>query len=242
VITITQTTSMELTGGLAVSGFGLPASPGGGAGQFAAAVLEGDSAGQAICNVGDGAILAKTGEEANGASGARFSRFFDPVAGRVGDRGILAAFEGVLAGVKGPARFGIWRSEPGDAQEAQLLTRGGTATPELADGVFQAFDSLALLDGRGPIFVAKYVLQTAGVPPRTARGLWAEGSDGALLGIFHEGDLIAGRPLKTFQILQRVAGSESQRRAWAEGDETPSLIFRAIFAHGAEAIVTATVP
>jgi hypothetical protein len=43
-------------------------------------------------------------------------------------------------------------------------------------------------------------------------------------------------------LLEDVPRSDSQRRAWADGDATPRLIYLAHFTDGMEAILTAAVP
>jgi hypothetical protein len=60
--------------------------------------------------------------------------------------------------------------------------------------------------------------------------------------ILREGDPVAGKTLHRFDLLEDVPRSDSQRRAWADGDATPRLIYLAHFTDGTEAILTAAVP
>jgi uncharacterized repeat protein (TIGR03803 family) len=250
VITMTQATFMNLASGDAAASFGLPSSPGGGAGQVAALTLDNEEGTQAIYDFGGGGIMARTGEEADGADGARFQRFLSPVSGRVGGGDVGMAFGGVLSGETGASRLGIWTCDAGNTKGAtgaetarsRLVVRGNASTPGIPGGVFHAFSSLTVMDGRGPALVARYMLRTPGGPARIGRGVWATDANGTLHAIFHQGDSIAGRTLRNFRFLEAVPGSVGQRRAWAEGDDTPSLIFRAVFKDGSEGVVAVAVP
>jgi hypothetical protein len=67
-------------------------------------------------------------------------------------------------------------------------------------------------------------------------------SEGALRLLLREGDQVNGKTLRAFTILSAVRGSAGQRRAWAADDGQPSLIYRASFTDGTEAIITVAVP
>lgn len=67
-------------------------------------------------------------------------------------------------------------------------------------------------------------------------------SQGRLQLILREGDKPGGMPLKKITLLGGVPGSPGQLRAWAMGDPSGRLIYRASFSDGSQVIETATVP
>jgi hypothetical protein len=60
--------------------------------------------------------------------------------------------------------------------------------------------------------------------------------------VFREGDIVAGKVLRTFSILGVVPGSPGQRRAWREGTPVPVIAWRATFTDGSTAILTTALP
>ena len=60
--------------------------------------------------------------------------------------------------------------------------------------------------------------------------------------VLRGGDIVNGKELRAFDILGTVRGSAGQQRAWAQGDETPTLIYRAHFVDGTQSVVTIALP
>jgi hypothetical protein len=60
--------------------------------------------------------------------------------------------------------------------------------------------------------------------------------------VLRNGDIIAGKSLRNFTILDRVHLSPGQGRAWAANDETPTVILRAKFEDNIDGILSISLP
>ena len=107
---------------------------------------------------------------------------------------------------------------------------------------FASFETLSIVEGRGPVFVARVDSVPTGHTAQPVRGCWAQTWDGSLQLLLAEGSVINGKTLRSFTLLDLVPGSYGQRRAWASGDGTPTLIYRATWTDGSEGIVTCSIP
>ena len=152
------------------------------------------------------------------------------------------AFEAALAGVKAAEDIGLWQSVGEESPFLQLIAREGGEPPGVPRTKFAAFESLSVLQGRGAVFTARLASGTNRVDANNNQGCWAIASAGSLQLVFREGERINGKTLRSFILLGAVPGSHGQRRAWAAADPTPSLIYRAFYDDGSDAIVTAAVP
>jgi hypothetical protein len=134
---------------------------------------------------------------------------------------------------------GLWVYRNG---ALELLAREGSEPPGAAGTRWKKFDSLTVIEGRGPAFTAKLAAGTAPVEQGNDRGLWVSDSSGELRLLLREGDTVAGKTLRSFSLLQPLAGSPGQRRSWTIGDPTATLIYLATFTDGATAILTISIP
>ena len=89
--------------------------------------------------------------------------------------------------------------------------------------MWKAFTSLALPEGRGPLFVASLVNRTGttrpalpgpgGITTANDVGLWATDSTGALRLLLQEGDAIGASTVKSFVVLSSVQEAPRRRGA-----------------------------
>ncbi len=231
--------------GRVAAGFGVPSSPGGDLGPVAKMTYQvpGQHAvASAIYDFDVGKVIAEEKKPAAGLANGVFQKFFDPVAG-VGQDGVKTiAFEAMATGAAGSGNRGIWVATPGGSASPTLVALKGAVPPGAPEAVYSEFESLTIMEGRGVVFVSRLSRGSGSVGKFTDRGCWATASDGTLRLILREGDVIQGKTLRSFDLLEAAPHSEGQRRAWAEGDVTPRLIYRAQFSDGTEAILTVTVP
>ncbi|MBL9117206.1 MAG: hypothetical protein JNJ83_19525 [Verrucomicrobiaceae bacterium] len=148
-----------------------------------------------------------------GIAGGVFSGFSDPVnAG-----GQKMAFIGSMAnnsaaGITSGSNDGVWFY---NGTALTLVAREGAQPPGVVTGArWKSFTTVALPEGRGPIFVAKLQTGRAGITTAKDTGLWATDSAGAIKKLIQEGDAIAGSKVASFQVLTTVPGSPAQTRSF----------------------------
>ncbi len=192
-----------------------------------------------------GKIVAK-GDAAPGVSGGVFSAFKDPV--NASNRSV--AFLGTMktdafVTITTTNNDGLLWYQP--ATGLTFIAREGAQPPEAPIGAqWKAFTSLALPEGRGPIFVASMVSKIGttspgpgGVTTANDVGLWATDSFGALRLLMREGDAIGASLVKTFTVLSSVVGSLAQTRSY---NNTGGVIVRVTDATGAQHLVQISLP
>ncbi len=187
-------------------------------------------------------VVAK-GDAAAGVSGGVFTALKDPVS--AGGRSV--AFVATMKSIPGITALdndGVWSFS--DVSGLDLVAREGYPAAEAGGGVWKTFTSLALPEGRGPLFVASMHSTTAGVSPgpggittATDVGLWATDSTGALRLLLQEGDVIGASTVKTFTVLSSVTGSPAQTRSFNHGG---SVLVRATDTLGAQHLLQIAVP
>ena len=193
----------------------------------------------------EAARLVSKGDAA-GVSGGVFSVFKDPVS--AGGRAV--AFLGtmkVVPGITAADNDGVWSFS--EVSGLDLVAREGFPAAEAGGGVWKAFTSLALPEGRGPLFVASLINRTGttlpalpgpgGITTANDMGLWATDSLGALRLLLQEGDAIGASTVKTFVVLSSVVGSPAQTRSFNSGG---SVMVKATDALGAQYLLHLAVP
>jgi hypothetical protein len=244
---LTQRSGVTDTGGRSVKSIGIPSSPG--QDQLASAMatflpnpaLDLTTANsRTIFDFQGGSILAQTGLAAPGAGTAKFLSFQHPVAG-IGVGGErITAFGATLAGATLDRDTGIWVHSANGG--LALVAREGFEPPDAPRTKWTSFNSLSVLEGRGPIFTARLLQVAPTVTAANDRGLWATDSSGALRLLVRTGDMIDGHKLLSFALLGAVSGSPGQRRAWTSGDASAHVVYQAAFTDGTSAIVNTLVP
>jgi len=214
--------------------------------QSVPAVLRVTLSGPSVTSGNDAAILdyprmvARTGSPTGLPDGSTFKAFKDPVTALDQDNFPVDAFAATLMGgkVTGAKDASLWWWH-GGAPALSLLAREGGMAP--GGGRWKSFTSLTTIARRGPAFTATLSVDGSTITKANDQGLWAVNSAGALRRLVLEGDTIAGRTLRSFDVLGVVTGSPGQRRAWS-GNGDPALIWLAFFTDGSSAIVKTTVP
>ncbi len=244
---VTQRSGVIDGAGRMLASVGIPSSPGAGLAATAVATFTPDAAlslttanNRAVFDFEADELLAQTGVAAPGAGTAKFNDFKSPVAGfgLVGQR--ATAFGAKLSGTTSTRDTGLWAHTP--AGGLALLARESDEPPDATGTKWASFTSLAVLEGRGPMFTAKLLSAATRVTTANDAGFWAPDSTGALRLILRTGDTIDGRKLKSFMLLGAVSGSPGQRRAWTSSDAEARVVYRASFTDRSSAIVTTAVP
>jgi mono/diheme cytochrome c family protein len=172
-----------------------------------------------------------------GTTGASFIVLKDPVL--ADDDGV--AFSATLKGgtVKGLAATTIWWKPAGGALTllAQGGARPGNDLPPAAQ--WKTFPLLAIAANRGPIFTATLVPGKGGVTAATASGVWATDFNDATRLLFRTGDMIGGKTLKSFTLLNASVGSLGVTRSFNNDAE---VVWLATFTDKTTAIIRTTVP
>ncbi|WP_438816473.1 DUF7453 family protein, partial [Streptobacillus moniliformis] len=91
----------------------------------------------------------------------------------------------------------------------KLIAREGEEPRSAAGARFATFESLSIIPGRGPVFVAELASGRSKVKPSADRGCWAVAEDGTLRLLFREGDRIGGKILQSFSLLSAVPRSSA---------------------------------
>ena len=189
-------------------------------------------------------IVAKG--DTSAVSGGTFATLKDPVNAANHSVAFLGSMKVNLpSNILSTNDSGVWFSDI--AGGLRLVAREGTQPAEAPVGAeWKSFVSLALPEGRGPIFTATMHSTTAGVAPgpggiTTANdtGLWTIDSFGALRLLLQEGDTIGASTVKTFVVLTSVSGSPAQTRGFSS---TGSIIVRAVDTTGAQHLLEIAVP
>lgn len=197
-----------------------------------------------------GGIIAQEGQAAPGVDGAAFQSFLDPVCGSGPEEQSIAAFIATVINRTGSPKklTGIWKQIPdatADSPALQTVALQGEQAPG-TEGYFDAFRSLAIVEGRGPVFTASLRRVRKEITAANDLGLWATDSTGAVRLLAREGDevIVSGetKVLKSFEVLGAVSGSPGQGRAVSPGDELARVIYRASYTDGAQQIVTVSIP
>ncbi|HZJ17091.1 MAG TPA: hypothetical protein VFD27_18700, partial [Chthoniobacteraceae bacterium] len=103
---------------------------------------------------------------------------------------------------------------------------------------WKSFTSVAAPGGGlGPLFIA--TLQGVGVEPGNDKGLWVVDTTGTLRCLVREGDQVAGRTVKTFNILRAVPGTPGVTRAF---NAQTQIVWLATFWDGSTALVETAIP
>ena len=120
-----------------------------------------------------------------------------------------------------------------------MLARESVNPPGTSSGVrWNKFVSLAIPDGNtGPLFHA--TISGSGVNPGNTAGVWAMDSDGAIRLLFREGDTIDGKKLKSFTLLNAIAGSGGVTRSF---NAVAEVVWRATFTDRSTAVIVTSVP
>ena len=190
--------------------------------------------------------LVSKGDPA-GVSGGVFSVLTDPVS--AGGRAVafLGTMKTVLGSITAADNDGVWSFS--EVSGLNLVAREGYPAAEAGGGVWKTFTSLALPEGRGPLFVASLINRTGttlpalpgpgGITTANDVGLWATDSTGALRLLLQEGDAIGTSTVKTFVVLSSVVGSPAQTRSFNSGG---SVVVKATDALGAQHLLQIAVP
>jgi uncharacterized delta-60 repeat protein len=247
-----QLHQLAITGETNQAGFtpiaiGLPSPPGNDLSPVALVTFEPETAGgenfRAIFDFGSQSIIAREGGQDTGVEASTFKSFGTPVAGLDADGNSVVVFQATLNNAKPTENTGLWAYHTGNAANSlQLLAREGSEPPGASGTIYASFDSISVLEGRGAVFIARLKSNANIVSAKNDRGCWAVASDGSLRLLCRESEEINGKTVRSFDLLGSVRGSPGQRRAWASGDATPSLVYRATYTDGSKAILCVAVP
>ncbi len=189
--------------------------------------------------VGDGTSwqpIARLEKPVPGITGANFKSFLDPVLAQ-GSESIAfqASFKG--KGIGSTADAAIFYRPAGGG--LNMVARESATPPGGASALrWKNFVSLALPDGNtGPLFHA--TLSGSGVNAGNDAGVWAMDSDGDIRLLFREGDIIDGKKLKSFTVLNAIPGSRGVTRSF---NAVAEVAWRATFADRTTAVVVTSVP
>ncbi|MBL9114390.1 MAG: HYR domain-containing protein [Verrucomicrobiaceae bacterium] len=167
--------------------------------------------------------------------------FTDPIINELGD----IAWYGSLSASTSANGYALGYKLAG--QPPEVLARLSDVAPETGGGKFKAITSIALPGGTyGPVFSATLQSTTSGVSPgpggvTTANdlGVWGTSSAGTVKLVLREGQSLAGRTVKAFQVLGVVAGSPGQPRSFTS---TGTIVFRVQFTDRVETILAVQLP
>ncbi len=179
--------------------------------------------------------IARTGEPAPPLDGAKYLALQDPV---LAADGASLAFAAKLTGIRGLGANTLWWLPAGGS--LRLLAQAGQHAPGTPEAQhWQAFTSLAIAPRRGPLFTAALTPGKGGVTAANASGVWATDFTGALRLLFRAGDVIDGKPLKSFAILKALPGATGSTRSF---NGAQHVVWLAKFNDGVSAIMQTTVP
>lgn len=245
--TVKVTASLgDLIGGVSLIRVGVPSSPGGHLPNVTslARTNRHDQNWDGVLDYGAEIFIGVPNTRLPGEETQFITNFLDPVAGTDANGEVVHAGLAHLAGPLFERRMGVWAAT---SAGLELIARtGDDATDrdgESGSGAsWEEFTSLSILAGRGPLFTATLARNAKKSPRTLDTGLWATGSDGRLRLMLRTGEVIDGKTLRSFDVLEAVAGSPGQRRAWTSGDASARVIYRAFFTDGSSAIVSTAVP
>jgi uncharacterized repeat protein (TIGR03803 family) len=173
-----------------------------------------------------------------GIGGGLFSGFSDPVNGSNGAMAFLGSMAAnAAAGITSSSNDGVWYF---DGTQLILVAREGTQPPGITAGArWKSFSTVAIPEGRGPIFVASLVPGRGGITAAKDTGLWAVDSAGTVKKLLQEGDPIGNSRVVSFKVLSVVPGSPAQTRSFnSDGD----VVMQVTDAAGGTYLVRVTVP
>jgi uncharacterized repeat protein (TIGR03803 family) len=222
--------------GATLHGFSFPTQGTGGALAFLGTVKSGPKTYPAIFAEVDSTLtrIVAKGDLASGWTGGVFSAFKDPV--RTGNGHVL--FHGTTApggAINSANNEGLWLSDPSSGMT--LIAREGELVTLTSEVRWKAFTSLALPEGRGPIFVA--TLMKGGITSANNTGLWATDRWGDLRALLSTGDMIGTSTVRNFIVLSNVPGSPAQTRSY---DNSGNVIVKATDTTGAQHLIHIAVP
>ncbi|MBL9113650.1 MAG: cadherin-like beta sandwich domain-containing protein [Verrucomicrobiaceae bacterium] len=158
------------------------------------------------------------GDAAPGFPGGVFGGFKDPVLGTGG----AFAFVGSTAvsssaGIASTSNDGVWHH---DGSTLSLIARESTHPAGTATGTnWKAFTSVALPNGRKPLFYATLVVGPGGVTTASDTGIWAVDSLGQVKKLIQEGGTFGSSTVKSFKALLPLTGSPAQTRSFNNNGE-----------------------
>jgi hypothetical protein len=186
--------------------------------------------------------LARLGDSTGLANGSKFSNFNDPVSNGAGTVAFIATER---AGTKNTAALWISSGQAASRALTRIAAVGQTA-PETNGCVFASLSSVALPEWKnaGPLVVATLKTGPRRAKASNNRGLWGVDFNGNLRLLLRTGSMLpgaaAGSPLvRTFTVLQAVAGSNGQSRAC---DSLRDVFCNVTFSNGVTAVVKIHVP
>ena len=147
-----------------------------------------------------------------------FSGFSDPVNGSGGALAFIGSIaNNSAAGITSTSNDGVWYD---NGSVLTLVAREGAQPPGVVTGArWKSFTTVALPEGRGPIFVAKLETGRAGITTAKDTGLWATDSAGAIKKLIQKGDPVGTSKVASFQVLSTVSGSSAQTRSFNRSGE-----------------------
>lgn len=182
-------------------------------------------------------VVAQDGDVAEGANGATFIHFKDPL---LNNNGTIVFLASISAG--GATLSGIWRHyDTNHAEPPALVVHDGLQPPGVEIGArWTRFISVALSDGAPGseliAFTAKLLLGVGGVKATDDLGLWLVGADRPTLAL-REGQTIALRSgikrIKAFTALRAVGGASGQ----GNGVTLGGVLTRVTFDDGSLAVL-----
>ncbi|MBL9118218.1 MAG: hypothetical protein JNJ83_24645 [Verrucomicrobiaceae bacterium] len=166
------------------------------------------------------------GSTAAGILGGSFAGFKDPVNGTGGTFvfvGSVAANSS--AGISSTNNDGVWYHDGSftigsPLASYSLIAREGSQPPGTTTGTqWKAFTSVALPNGRKPLFYATLVVGPGGVTTASDTGIWAVDSLGQVKKLIQEGDAFGSSTVKSFKALLPLTGSPAQTRSFNNNGE-----------------------
>jgi hypothetical protein len=171
-----------------------------------------------------------------------FSVLSDPVANAQGD--ILFSGSRRSTQPKGAPTNGLWLTD-GSSSSELVAGVGGVATNAaggpISGVVWTKFNTFALPDAAGPVFVAQ--MKGTGVSGKNKLGLWAVDSGGLVRLHLRTGDFVTlptgAKALKSFSLLNASLGSIGARRSY---NSSQSLAVLATFTDRSQAVLRVDIP
>ena len=178
--------------------------------------------------------LGDTSQQHGTANGATFSLLKDPVLASDDGLAFFATLKGGSA--LGLAASTIWWQPPG--APVKLLAQGTKTPPGFIPGTqWKAFTGLAIAPSRGPIFTA--TLKGGSVISGNATGAWGVDFTGATRLLFRSGDVIGGKTVKSFTMLNALVGTIGNTRSF---NDSGQLLWLATFTDKTTAIIKTEIP
>ena len=197
-------------------------------------------------------VLVTQGDSTGLSDGSIFSSISDPVSNSAGTVTFIAT---ELAGARKTAA--LWNSSltgsgPSESRVLTQIAAVNQIAPETGGALFAGFVSVALpeWENAGPLVIATLKSGPAGtashgkITPANKTGLWGVDFDGNLRLLLRTGSPLPGAAegspvVKTFSVLQAVAGSTGQSRAV---DDLREVFCNVTYANGTTAVVKIQVP